>query len=86
MPTAQELDRITALLKEGKVQEASDLSTKLSQEASAEAAARAGFIPEPPPARARDEILSDILHQICHDLGNRPGLEALLREYDEADK
>ncbi len=86
MPTAQELARVTSLLKEGKVQEAAELSDSLTKVAAAAEAEASGKPLEPSPPRERQVILRDILGQLAHDLGNRPTLEALLHEYDEADK
>jgi hypothetical protein len=86
MATAAELTEVTALLKAGKVQEAADLSAKLEHDAAVAEAEAAGKPLEPPPPRAMRLIVRDILGQIAHDLGNRPALEALLHEYDEADK
>lgn len=86
MPTSEEMARVSALLKEGKVQEAADLQDSLTKVTAAAEAAAAGKPLEPPPARPLDEILRDILGQIAHDLGNRPALELLLHEYDESGK
>lgn len=86
MPTSEELARVSALLKEGKTQEAADLQDSLTKVTAAAEAAAAGKPLEPPPPRDPDVILRDILGQIAHDLGNRPALEALLNEYDVAAK
>jgi hypothetical protein len=86
MPTAQQLARVTSLLKEGKVQEASDLTAQLEEDAATAEAEAAGKPLEPPPPRDLRLIVRDIFGQIAHDLGNRPALEALLNEYDGADK
>jgi hypothetical protein len=84
MATAQEMERVTALLKEGKVQEAAVLQDTLTKATATAEAEAAGKPLEPPPPREPTLILRDILGQIAHDLGNRPALEALLHEYDEA--
>ncbi len=86
MPTAQEMARVSALLKEGKTQEAADLQDALTRTTAAAEAEAAGRPLEPPPPREPEVILRDILGQIAHDLGNRPILEALLHEYDEVVK
>ncbi len=86
MPTAQEMARVSALLKEGKVQEAADLQDELTRITATAEAEGAGKVLEPPPPRQPHVILRDILAQIAHDLGNRPTLEMLLAEYDEAVK
>ncbi len=86
MATIEQLNRITSLLREGKVQEAANLSAQLAHEDQVAADLAAGRIPEPPPPREAHVILRDILGQIAHDLGNRPILEALLHEYDEVTK
>ncbi len=86
MPTAAEMARVSALLKEGKTQEAADLQDALTRTTAAAEAEAAGRIPEPPPSREPHVILRDILGQLAHDLGNRPTLELLLSEYDEAVK
>lgn len=84
MPTSEEMARVSALMKEGKIQEAADLQDALTKVTAAAEAAAAGKMPEPPPPRPRAEIVRDILGQIAHDLGNRPATEALLHEFDEA--
>ena len=86
MPKSEEMARVIELLKEGKVQEAADLTNSLRKLAVEAEAAATGKIPEPPTPREIDVILRDILGQIAHDLGNKPALEALLHELDEADK
>jgi hypothetical protein len=86
MPTPEEMAQVSSLLKEGRVSEAALLNDQLVADAKMAEAEAAGRPVEPPPPRAPQVILRDILGQIAHDLGNRPTLEALLHEFDEATK
>lgn len=81
MPTAEELDSITTLLKQGKVQEAADLSAKLSAETKAAEDLAAGKVAEPPPPREPNIIFDDLLGAIVSHLGNRHDMVALLEEW-----
>lgn len=80
MPTAEELNSITTLLKQGKVQEAADLSAKLSAETKAAEDLAAGKVPDPPPPRDPAVIFDQLLEAIVAHLGNRHEMEALLEE------
>jgi hypothetical protein len=84
MPTADEMNQITALLKENRVQEAADLSTKLAAAAKAAEDLAAGKPVEPPPPRMAGPIIIDLLHEIAAHLGNTPRMSALITELDEA--
>lgn len=85
MPTAEELNLITSLLKENRVQEAANLSAQLAADAKAAEALAAGQAPEPPPAREPGPILLDLVHEIVAHLGHTPRMAALINELDEAD-
>ncbi len=84
MPTAEEMNQITALLKENRVQDAADLSAKLAAEAKAAEDLAAGKVPEPPPPRPTGPIVMDLLHEIAAHLGHTPRMSALITELDEA--
>ena len=85
MPTAEELNSITTLLKQGKVQEASDLSAKLSAETKAAEDLAAGKVAEPRPPRAPAVIFDQLLEAIVAHLGNRHDMVALLEELRTAE-
>lgn len=81
MPTAEDLNSITALLKQGKVQEAADLSARLSAETKVAEDLAAGKVAEPPPPREPAIIFDELLGAIISHLGNRHDMVALLEEY-----
>lgn len=85
MPTSEQMNQITSLLKENKVQEAADLSAKFAADAKASEDAAAGKIPEPPPPRTAAPILLDLLHEIVAHLGHTARMSALIDELDEAE-
>ncbi len=84
MPTAEQMNQITLLLKENKVQEAADLSAYLAAEAKAAEDLAAGKLPEPSPPRQPGPIMMDLLYEIVAHLGNTPRMFSLLTELGEA--
>lgn len=84
MPTAEELNLVTSLLKENRIQEAANLSAQLAADAKAAEDLAAGKAPEPPPARQPGPIVLDLLHEIVSHLGHTPRMTALINELDEA--
>lgn len=80
MPTAEDIAQITNFLKQGRVQEAADLSAQLSTEAKAAEDLAAGKVAEPPPPRAPAVIFDQLLETIVSHLGNRHDMIALLEE------
>jgi hypothetical protein len=81
-PSPDVFKRAQALLREGKNQEADDLLEK----AQADADAAAGKAPEPKPPRAPAEVLREILGELADAHGNHPRVQALLAEFDAAEK
>jgi hypothetical protein len=80
---AETARRADALLKEGKVNEASELLQKAAAESDkAEAEAR-GEKPKREP-RNPDEIIQDFFDTVASLFGNHPRLEELLAELEEA--
>lgn len=84
MPTAEEIAQITVFLKQGRVQEAADLSAQLSAETKAAEDLAAGKVAEPPPPRAPTVIADQLLEAIVAHLGNRHEMLALLEELRSA--
>ena len=80
MPTAEEIAQITAFLKQGRVQEAADLSAQLSNDAQVAEDLAAGKVREPPPPREPPVIFYQLLEAIVSLLGNRHDMLALLEE------
>lgn len=81
MPTAEELNSITTMLKQGRVQEAADLSARLSAETKASEDLAAGKVAEPPPPREPNVVFDELLGAIVSNMGNRHDMVALLEEY-----
>lgn len=81
MPTAEEFSQISVLLKQGKVQEASDLSYKLYEQVKEAEDLAAGKVAEPPPPREPTVVFDELLGAIISHLGNRHDMVALLEEY-----
>ncbi|HVI11028.1 MAG TPA: hypothetical protein VND65_22275 [Candidatus Binatia bacterium] len=76
MPTAEVLERVQALLREGKTQEADDLINE--HKAAAAAAPEPGDPPAPP--RTAAAIAKDIFNELVIHLGSPPNLVALYKE------
>ncbi len=80
MPDPKNIADVRALLKAGKVQEADDLLTILAAADADKADAAAAVDAEPPPPRAPNLVLMELLSELVSQLGNKPTHEALLEE------
>ena len=76
MATAEVLDKVQALMREGKVDEADAL---ISEHKAAVAAAPQPGDPPPPPRKQQD-IFYELLNELVQHLGSPPALVALLKE------
>jgi len=79
-PTSADFARVSALLQEGKTQEADDLLKELTSDAAKAERAAAGIPETPSPPRAPEAIVLDFFHSITAHLGFPPKLHALLDE------
>jgi hypothetical protein len=80
MDVATELANIRILLQNGDVQGASDKAAVLQKEIDADARAAAGIPAEPAAPRAADLVILDLFEAMIMHMGNRPQLQALLKE------
>jgi len=80
MPDSKNIADVRALLKEGKVQEADDLLTRLEAADAEKSGAAAAKPVEPPPPRAPNLVLMELLSELVAHLGNKPAHEVLLEE------
>ncbi len=86
MPDPKHIEDARALLKAGKVQEADDLLAILAAADAAPDFAAAAKLVEPPPPRAPNLVLMELLSELVAHLGNKPAHEALIEELKAATK
>ena len=83
MPDSKQIADLLALLKEGKVQEATDVLAIHGLAAAATEAAAAGKPAEPPPLRDPAAILCDFMVCVTGRMGNHQVLEDLTTEFQQ---
>lgn len=84
VPNSADFAQVLALLREGKVQDADQLTQDL-RDAAADAEREARGEPKPPPEpRAVEPIVTDLFHAIVAQLGFPQRLQALLDEFKAA--
>ena len=81
MPDSKQIADILALLKEGRVQDATDVLALHGAAAKQAEDTAAGKPAEPPPPRAPEAILHDFMVFVTGRMGNHQVLEDLAAEY-----
>lgn len=80
--SSKQLGEVSALLQEGKNQEADDLLKKFAADANAAELAASGAASAPAPPRRLGEIINDLLIELMHRFGNPPQMQVLILELE----